>query len=313
MPTRRRFNALLLATFAAGARSSFAAPASGLIGGVRLGLESYSLMPLRGTDDLEGRWIGLMHQLGFAECNVFEPLLQPVALTTKLQAARNAKDRQAIDAAMQELNQWRSSLSVSSFREMRNKFAAAGIRFSIFSGSSLSAASTDADLEHVCSLTKALGAEMVTVAAGKSVIKRLIPLVERYDLRLGIQGRPEAHPTDPDAVARAADFEEAVGYSPRCSIDIDIGDATGAGFDIMPFVRKNHARIARIELKDRKRDNTSMPWGQGDTPLKDVLLYVRDNRLPIRCYIDCDYAPATEERVASILNCRAYIRSVLGA
>lgn len=312
MHSRRQFNALLLGTFAAGGRCSWAAPASPTAAGVRLGLESYSLMPVRG-DGLQERWIGLMHQLGLAECSVFEPLLQPVELTTKLQAARDARDRAAIDGAMQELNQWRSTLSVSSFREMRNKFAAAGIRFAFFSGSTLSSTSTDADLEHVCSLTQALGAEFVTVAAGKSVVKRLVPMVERYDLRIGIQGRPNAHPTDADAMARAEDFEEAVGYSPRCAIDIDVGDATGAGFDVMPFVTKNHARIARIELKDRKRDNTSVPWGQGDTPLKDVLLYVRDNRLPIRCYIDCDYAPATEERIASIVNCRAYIRSVLGA
>ena len=311
MHTRRHFNGLLLATLAAGGRCSFAAPASRMVGGVHLGLESYSLMPLRG-EDLQDRWIGLMHQLGFAECSVFEPLLQPVELTTKLQAARESKDRQAIDTTMQELNQWRAGLSVSSFRDMRSKFSAAGVRFAFFSGSTLSSSSTDADLEHVCALTQALGAEFVTVAAGKSIVKRLVPLVARYDLRIGIQGRPNAHSTDPDAIARAEDFEEAVGYSSRCAIDIDIGDATGAGFDVMPFVTRNHARIARIELKDRKRDNTSMPWGQGDTPLKDVLLYVRENRLPIRCYIDCDYAPATQERIASILNCRAYIHSVLG-
>jgi sugar phosphate isomerase/epimerase len=312
MHTRRHFSGLLLATLVAGSRSSSGAPQSPLVGGVHLGLESYSLMPLRG-DGLQDRWIELMRQLGFAECSVYEPLLQPRELATKLQAAREAKDRAAIDAAMQEMSKWRTSLSVSSFRDMRNKFGASGIRFAFFSGSTLTATSTDADLEHVCSLTQALGAEFVTVAAGKTVVKRLLPLVERYNLRIGIQGRPNAHPPDPDAIARPADFEEAVSYSPRCAIDIDIGDATGAGFEVMPFVIRNHARIVRIEMKDRKRDNTSMPWGQGETPLKDVLLYVREKGLPIRCYIDCDYAPATEERIASIVNCRAYIRSVLGA
>ena len=312
MHTRRHFSGLLLATFVAGSRSSFGAPQSPVVGGVHLGLESYSLMPLRG-DGIEDRWIELMHQLGFAECSAYEPLLQPRELATKLQAAREAKDRAAMDAAMQDMNKWRTGLSVSSFRDMRNKFAASGIRFAFFSGSPLTATSTDAELEHVCSLTQALGAEFVTVAAGKSVVKRLLPLVDRYDLRIGIQGRPNAHPSDPDAIARPDDFEEAVSYSPRCAIDIDIGDATGAGFEIMPFIAKNHARIVRIELKDRKRDNTSMPWGQGDTPIKDVLLYVRENRLPIRCYIDCDYPPATEQRVASIMDCRNYIRSTLGA
>jgi len=131
MHTRRHFSGLLLATFVAGSRSSFGAPQSPVVGGVHLGLESYSLMPLRG-DGIEDRWIELMHQLGFAECSAYEPLLQPRELATKLQAAREAKDRAAMDAAMQDMNKWRTGLSVSSFRDMRNKFAASGIRFAYF-------------------------------------------------------------------------------------------------------------------------------------------------------------------------------------
>ena len=311
MPTRRQFSSLLLGTFAAG-RHTFAAPISGMAGGVNLGLESYSLMPLRG-EGIEDRWIRVMRQLGFSECDVYEPLLQPPELGAKIQAARDAHDPAATDAAVAELNKWRSSLSASSFRQMREKFAAAGIRLPIFAGTTLTPASTDADLEHACALTQALGADTLSVTTGKSVVKRLLPMVDRYNLVLGVQGRPSARATDPDVIAHPADYEEAISYSPRCAIEIDIGDATGAGFDILPFVRKNHARIERIELKDRKRDNTSVPWGQGDTPLKEVLLYVRDNHLPIRCYIDCDYAPATEQRVASILDCRTYLHSVLGA
>jgi sugar phosphate isomerase/epimerase len=309
MYTRRGFSKLLLA--ATTRTHTFATQLLLAHSGLRLGLESYSLSPLH-KDGLQDRWIALMKQLQFSECNLYEPLIQPDELTAKLRIARAAKEQTAIDAAQAALREWRTNLPLSYFSDMRKKFAASGIRFSIFSTSSVTPTSTDAELERACAITQSLGAEYITISAGKSVVKRLIPLLDRYDLRLCIQGRPSATATDPDAIARLPDYEEAVAYSQRCSIDIDIGDATGAGFDVMPFITKNHARIYRIELKDRKRDGTSVAWGTGDTPVKGVLQYVLSNRLPVRCYIDCDYAPADESRIASILTCRAFIRRAIG-
>ncbi len=252
-----------------------------------------------------------MKQLGLNECNLFEPLLQPQELASKLRAARETKDQAAIEAANGDLNEWRSNLPISYFNDMRKKFGAAGIRFVIYTAASITGASTDLDLERACASAKAIGAESISVSAGKSVVTRFIPLLSKYNLRIGIQGRPSAASSDPDAIARPADYEEAVDYSPLCDIELDIGDATGAGIDVMPFVQKNHARIYRLELKDRKRDKTSMPWGEGDTPVREILLYVRDNHLPIRCYIDCDYAPANEQRIESIMKCRDFIRTVI--
>jgi sugar phosphate isomerase/epimerase len=309
MHTRRTFNKLLISGLAVGVRSAFAAPRSSA-GDLRLGLESYSLSPLSHTG-LQDRWIALMKQLGLNECNLFEPLIQPQELAAKLRTARETKDQAAIETANRNLSEWRSSLPISYFSDMRKKFSTAGIRFAIYTAT-VTNASTDADLERACASAQAIGAESISVSAGKSAIKRFIPLLSKYNLRIGIQGRPAAASSDPDAVARPADYEEAASYSPLCDIELDIGDATGAGFDVMPFVMKNHARIYRLELKDRKRDKTSMPWGLGDTPVKDILLYVRDNHLPIRCYIDCDYAPANEERIESITKCRDFIRNAIG-
>jgi len=277
---------------------------------MRLGLESYSLNPLTHSG-LQDRWIALMKQLALSECNMFEPLIQPEGLASKLRAARDANDKEATAAANRAINEWRASVSLSYFRSVKDKFSASGIRFSIYTVAGITNTSTDAELKRACEIAQALGVERISLSNGRSIIKRFIPLLPEYNLRLNIQGHPLATPPDKDAIATPADYEEAVGYSSLCSIDIDAGDFTGAGYDIMPFLARNHARIDRIELKDRKRDNTSMPWGKGDTPLTDVLLYVRNNHLPIRCYIDCDYAPANEERVASILACQSYMRSVL--
>jgi len=39
---------------------------------------------------------------------------------------------------------------------------------------------------------------------------------------------------------------------------------------------EGHDRITSMHLKDRKKDNgPNMPWGQGDTPIKEVLQLMR--------------------------------------
>lgn len=53
---------------------------------------------------------------------------------------------------------------------------------------------------------------------------------------------------------------------------LDIGDATGAGYDTLQFVRDHHDRLHSVYLKDRRKDRTRVPWGKGHTPIRPILL-----------------------------------------
>jgi sugar phosphate isomerase/epimerase len=57
-------------------------------------------------------------------------------------------------------------------------------------------------------------------------------------------------------------------------------------------VETHHDRIALLYLKDRRKDRVSVPWGEGDTPIREILRLIVEHKYPIRCYIDCDYKPA---------------------
>jgi sugar phosphate isomerase/epimerase len=93
-------------------------------------------------------------------------------------------------------------------------------------------------------------------------------------------------------------------------MSFDIGDATGGGYDSLKFVEAHHDRIALLYLKDRRKDRLSVPWGEGDTPIKEILRLIGDRKYPIRCYIDCDYK--TANRPADVKRSFEYAKAALG-
>jgi sugar phosphate isomerase/epimerase len=292
----------------------------GMIGGVRIGLESYSLSTLP-HDTIVDTMIRVMVEMGLREGSVTDATLQPTDLAEKLRLARgnggqgrtlSAEQQAAVTEANNALKQWKASVGLDYFKDVRKKFNAAGLDINAFFPGGMTANSTDAELERNCDIAKALGARVIINMMTKSAAKRFAPLAEKNDLRVALTGRPSGASTNPDLIMVPADYLEVVGYSKNYGIDLDTGDATGGGFDVMPFFREHHDKFISLHLKDRKKDNTSMPWGEGDSPVREVLELIRDKKYPILGYIDCDYATAPGgDRVADVKKCLAYAKSVL--
>jgi hypothetical protein len=60
--------------------------------------------------------------------------------------------------------------------------------------------------------------------------------------------------------------------SRRFSANLDIGHFVVGNNDPIEFIRKHASRISHLHLNDRRRDNgPNRPWGQGDTPVAEVL------------------------------------------
>jgi sugar phosphate isomerase/epimerase len=136
-------------------------------------------------------------------------------------------------------------------------------------------------------------------------------MAERHDLLVGLQGIPTMHPTNPDQIAKPENYEEGVAPSKNFRITIDIGDAVGGGYDALKFVQDHHERIFQLFLKDRTKAGVSVPWGEGDTPIAAILKLIREQRWPIRGYIDNDYK-STLSRAEDVKRSFAYAKRVLG-
>src|SRR2546430_13035190 len=55
-----------------------------------------------------------------------------------------------------------------------------------------------------------------------------------------------------------------------------------SNFDAAAFIQANHARITNLHLKDRKKNQgPNVPWGQGETPIKEVLQLLKQKKWDI--------------------------------
>jgi sugar phosphate isomerase/epimerase len=196
--------------------------------------------------------------------------------------------------------------SLEQYKAIRRKFDGAGIEIYGLSGFH---GSNEEELNRTFAVAEVLGARFITLTVTLPAARLIAPLVEKSSFHLGIQGNPNMNPTNPDTIARPEQYEQAVAFSRKFGMSFDIGDATGSGYDTLQFVKDHLDDFSLIYLKDRRKDRTSVPWGEGDTPVAEVLRLIRDRQAPIRCYIDCDYQ--TTDRPADVKRSFEYAKRAL--
>jgi hypothetical protein len=64
--------------------------------------------------------------------------------------------------------------------------------------------------------------------------------------------------------------------------------------------------------KDASPANTNRPWGEGDTPIADMLKLIQKNKWPIYCDIELEYpVPADSDARQEVKKCVDYCRDIL--
>src|SRR4029453_898162 len=133
-----------------------------------------------------------------------------------------------------------------------------------------------------------LGAKWITASSTLSSAKRVAPFAEKHKMIVGMH--THANIKDPNEFATPESFAAAMKMSKYFKVNLDIGHFTAANQDAVAYLREHHADITNLHVKDLKRNKgENMPWGQGDTPIREVLQLLKQNKWPIPAYIEYEY------------------------
>ena len=277
--SRREFGCLAAAAIANAEPNS-------VIGGVQIGAQTNSFS----DRDVDGA-IGAMLEIGISGCELWQGHVEPRELSGN-------------DA---ELSKWREKTPASYFGEIARKFRRAGIQVFAYDFQ-FRESFTDREIERGLQIARELGAScMVTSSATLSLARRMAPILEKRKMRVGMHGRTNV--TDPNEFAGPENFEKALGYSGYIGMNLDLGHYTAAGFDAVAFIEKHHERIVSILLKDRLRNQgRSVPFGEGDTPIRECLQLLKRGAWKIPAHIEHDRGG---DRVAEFRKSYEYCRDAL--
>jgi len=298
--SRREFGLMALSGLALSSR----ALAETLIGGVRIGVQSYSFreLPRRAGGDATAAIIKAMGDTGLNECELWAPQIEPPSATGRGVAP---EERQR---AREAVRRWRIETPLDHFRGIRKQFESAGLSIHAYNYSP-DASYTDGEIDQGFEMAKALGAEFITSSTTLAVAKRIAPLAEKHRMVVSMHGHSRTD--DPNEFATPESFAAALKMSKYFKINLDIGHFTAANYDPVAYLRAHHADITNLHLKDRKRNQgDDTVWGQGDTPIVAVLQLLKRERWPVRAYIEYEHRGQAGP-VEEVRTCLDYVKRVL--
>jgi len=193
------------------------------------------------------------------------------------------------------------------FKAIRKKFDDAGIKLQAFN-LSFNDSFSDEEIDRGFQMAQALGVKLITASSTVTAARRVAPFADKYKITVGMHGHSNI--TDPNEFAKPESFAQAMAFSKYIGVNLDIGHFFAAGYDPVAYIEAHHDRITNLHLKDRKKDNgPNTPWGQGDTPIKEVLLLLKRKKYDIPGNIEFEYRG--EDVVAEVRKCFQYCKDVL--
>ena len=259
-------------------------------------------------------------------------------MTPEQQAAQRAR--------AEEIKKWRLSVSMDKYKELRNLYNQAGVTiyaFKLEPNPSMS----DEEYEYIFHVADTLagcgkrvlnprkrpsskreinnlrarfggrkgffrnllGANHVTLELSNNLefTKRLGEFAARRHMRVAYHAHTQATMTAWDAV-----LEQSMGNA----INLDCGHyVAGTSESPIPLIQKRHDRIASMHLKDRQKGTSggaNLPWGQGETPIREILQLMRKEKYTFPASIELEYQiPEGSDAVAETAKCVQFCKNAL--
>ena len=170
---------------------------------------------------------------------------------------------------------------------------------------------SDEEIDYAFVTAKAMGAKAVCDEIGEQAAQRMAPFAEKHGMYAILHNH--AQYGQPDFSA-----DPFLAVSPTVMLNFDCGHYFGStGLNPCDFIKKYHERIFSIHIKDKTGMNTdpkdeNQVWGQGETPLAEVLLLIKNEGWPIYLDIELEYdIKPWSNQVKETKTCVQYARNIL--
>lgn len=221
-------------------------------------------------------------------------------------ASKFSENRNNYDERMEE---WRGNVDFKKFEELKKLYDEAGISIYAFKPRVFGKDNTDNDILYGIRAAKALGASHVTLEHPEDdkQTARLAKIAEKEGILIGYHGHEQQTPTLWDTAINQSNFNR---------INLDFGHYIAAENERpLEIIKTKHDKIVSMHLKDRqKRSNggKNLIWGEGDTPIAEVLKLIQQNGYDFPVTIELEYEiPEGSNAVEEVKRCKAYINNVL--
>lgn len=220
--------------------------------------------------------------------------------------------------AAEEIKNWRLSAKMDKYKELRRTWEDAGVKIYAFKLPPTMDMS-DGEYDYIWNVAETLGANHITMEYpynNDALLQRVAEFAAKRKLAIAFHTHGQG---------AASMFDKAIAASKYTMMNFDIGHYYGVnGLSPVPVIEKYHERIASLHLKDRKGPQAAsenrgpggggpnMPWGEGATPLKEVLQLMKKRKFKFPGSIEYEYdTPAGSTELAEIKKCVEYARKAL--
>jgi len=219
-------------------------------------------------------------------------------------------DKEYLEKIKADIKGWRySDETMEKYVGLRKKFNDAGVNIHIYKWT---AGMSDEDLDYSFKVAKTLGAIGITAEIGERNCTVVGAAAERAGMVAIFHNHAQFGKED-------FDVDKLLALSPANRLNFDIGHYFGStGKNPAEFIEKYHKQIASIHLKDKTaKDNeekadVNKPWGEGETPISEVLLLIKNKGWPIYCDIELEYTiPDDSDPVKEVAICREFCKEIL--
>lgn len=303
------------------ASNFFQSRPNSLIKGVQIGVTTYSYRSMPGHPDLLLQYcidsnINAVELKGDeVEAYLGKPL-NTIKMPKKVagQSAELSDELKAqINQYQKEVANWRETISMDKFAALGKKFNAAGVYLFAYKPNCMAPENTDGEINYALNASRALGANSVSVELPSDAAhtQRLGDLAKKAKIYIGYHAHLQATETA---------WDLALAQSPYNSLNLDCGHYMAAGNtkeSLLNLIETKHKRITSMHLKDRKskaNGGKNMPWGEGDTPLKEILTLMKEKKYKMSATIELEYdIPTGSDAVKETKRCRDYAQQLLEA